>query len=120
MLATLIFLGGGIGALMRYGLSQIVAKLQLADLPIATFLSNLVASLIVGVVIGLLRHKTASSEATYAFMVVGICGGFSTFSSFAKENLELFEKGHYLLGIGNIMVSVSLCILAVAIGKRWN
>lgn len=119
MLTVLIFLGGGIGAVLRYGVSLFVAKFHSGEIPIATFLSNLIASIIVGLVIGTLRHKTQSSEAIYAFLVIGICGGFSTFSSFAKENLELFAKGHYLLGIGNCLVSISLCIAAVALGKKW-
>jgi CrcB protein len=51
-------------------------------------------------------------------MVIGICGGYSTFSSFAKENLELFEKGNYLIGGLNIAVSITLCIVAVYVGKK--
>jgi len=74
--------------------------------------------LILGITIGFLRHKTQATEGLYAFLVIGICGGFSTFSSFAKENLELFEKGHVLLGILNVLVSVLLCIAAVYFGKR--
>lgn len=118
MLALYVFLGGGIGSLMRYGISQLVGKVNPADFPLATFVSNLLASLILGVGIALLRHKTQSSEQLYAFLVIGICGGFSTFSTFAKENLELFEKGHLFLGILNILVSLVLCIAAVYFGKR--
>lgn len=118
MIPVYIFIGGGLGALLRYGVSSFVGKINPSDFPVATFISNVVASLILGVTIAFLRHKTQTSDAWYAFLVIGICGGFSTFSSFAKENLELFEKGNVFLGVLNILVSVVLCIAAVYFGKR--
>lgn len=118
MIPVLVFFGGGLGAVLRYGVSELTGKFSPAHFPTATFISNFLASLILGIVVVLFKEKTQSSESLYAFLAVGICGGFSTFSTFAKENLELFERGHITMGILNILVSVTLCMAAVYFGKR--
>lgn len=114
----LVFLGGGLGATMRFGTSALVTKWWQNTFPLTTLISNVVACLILGVTVALLRDKIHSNEGWYTFMVIGICGGYSTFSSFAKENLDLFEKGNYLIGGLNIVVSVALCLAAVYVGKK--
>lgn len=114
----LVFLGGGLGATMRFGTTVLTAKWWQHTFPLATLISNVAACLILGITIALLRDKIHSNEHWYTFMVIGICGGYSTFSSFAKENLDLFEKGNYLIGGLNIVVSVALCIVAVYLGKK--
>lgn len=114
----LVFFGGGLGAMMRFGTSAVVNKWWQQLFPLATLISNVAACLILGVTVALLRDKIQASETWYTFMVVGICGGYSTFSSFAKENIDLFEKGNYAIGILNIVLSLTLCLAAVYIGKK--
>jgi CrcB protein len=114
----LVFLGGGLGAFMRFGTTAITAKWWQTVFPVATLISNVVACLILGITLAILRDKIQTNEGWYTFMVVGICGGYSTFSSFAKENIELFEKGNYAIGLLNILLSVSLCLVAVYLGKK--
>jgi CrcB protein len=118
MAAIFVFLGGGIGALLRYFVSLLTDKVASTTLPMATLISNVVASFLLGVFVALLKDKIHHSDYWYAFLVIGVCGGFSTFSSFAKENLALIEKGQFVYAGLNILVSVVLCILAVYIGKR--
>lgn len=118
MIPVFVFLGGGIGAVLRYGMTLLLGKVNPAYFPTATFVSNFLASLLLGIFLVLFREKTHQSESFYAFFAIGICGGFSTFSSFAKENLDLFEKGHVAMGCLNILVSITLCIAAVYFGKR--
>ena len=113
-----VFLGGGIGSLMRYGTGLITSSYWKNTFPLATFISNLLACIILGATVAILRNKIQHNDWWYAFIVIGVCGGFSTFSSFAKENLELFEKGNYWLGILNIVLSVGLCIGAIYLAKR--
>lgn len=113
-----VFLGGGIGSLMRYATGLLVAKWYSAVFPLATLIANITASLILGITVALLRHKVQHHDYWYAFIVIGICGGYSTFSSFARENVDLFEKGHYTIAVFNILISLLLCISAVYLGKR--
>jgi fluoride exporter len=114
-----VFLGGGIGAIMRFGLTHLIHKFPKSVFPIATLASNLIASLLVGVFLVLMmKLKPANSESFQAFWIIGICGGFSTFSTFAKENLELMERGQWLIAVLNIFISVAFCILMVYLGRK--
>jgi CrcB protein len=118
MMWLAVFLGGGIGSLMRYGTGLVTNRFWQHAFPLATLISNLLACIILGTAVVILRNKVQHSDWWYAFIIIGICGGFSTFSSFAKENLELFEKGNYWVGVLNIVVSVGLCIMAVYVSRR--
>lgn len=114
----LVFLGGGIGATLRYGTVALSKKWWQHDFPLGTLISNVLACLLLGVTLAFLRQKVSSADHWNHFIVIGVCGGYSTFSSFAKENLDLFGKGHYVIGILNILLSLSLCFLAVWMGRK--
>lgn len=119
MNAFYVFLGGGLGALMRFGLTYLIHKFPKSVFPIATLASNLIASLLVGVfLVFMMKMKPANAESFQAFWIIGICGGFSTFSTFAKENLELMERGQWIIAILNILISVSFCIVMVYLGRK--
>ena len=114
-----IFLGGGIGSLLRFGVSLLVLKFPKSVFPAATLISNLTASLLVGLfLVAMMKMKPVNAEAFHAFWIIGICGGFSTFSTFAKENLELMERGQWLIAILNILISVSFGIAMVYLGRK--
>ena len=87
--------------------------------PLASLFSNLLASLLMGVfLVGMMKMKPSNAEAFQAFFIIGICGGFSTFSTFAKENLELMERGQWVIAILNILISVTCCIGMVYLGRK--
>ena len=114
-----VFIGGGIGALLRFGLGWLVHRFPRSVFPVATLGSNLLASLLVGIfLVAMMKMKPANAEAFQAFFIIGICGGFSTFSAFAKDNLELMERGEWLIALLNIVVSVTFCIGMVYLGKK--
>lgn len=116
-----VFLGGGIGALMRFGLTHLVHKFPKPVFPIATLASNLIASFLVGFfLVMMMKMKPANAEAFQAFWIIGICGGFSTFSTFAKENLELMERGQWFIAVLNILISVAFCIGMVYLGRKMS
>jgi CrcB protein len=110
MNALLVFIGGGIGSLMRYAIGIISAKYLSSGFPIATLISNSLACLILGVIMLLVIPKFEESTWIHPLFVIGICGGFSTFSTFSLETLSLFQSGNAFLGILNIFLSLGTCI----------
>lgn len=105
-----VFLGGGIGSLFRYGTSLAALKLfSSTSFPLGTFLSNLISCIIFALATGLTADKISPSMKL--FILTGICGGFSTFSSFSNETFYLFRSGHAFVAVLNIVISIFTCLL---------
>ncbi|MBO5523288.1 MAG: fluoride efflux transporter CrcB [Roseburia sp.] len=107
-------LGGAIGAIGRYLISLFSVK---GDFPFLTLLTNLLGAILIGVVVGLADSKANMPKNLILFLKTGVCGGFTTFSTFSLESLLLLENGKHFLGSVYIVASVVLCILGVALGK---
>jgi CrcB protein len=110
----LIFLGGGLGSLARFGVTMGVKQFSYEAFPIATLISNLLSCIIMGIVLGMISSKMQDNVNMRMFIVVGFCGGFSTFSTFSFETLEIFRRGQFLLGAANIVCSMALCLIVLA------
>jgi len=108
-----VFLGGGLGSMARYAVSLFAQQLP-ASFPYATLISNISASLILGFFAGHL----ISNESTVLrlLVIVGFCGGFSTFSSFSFENFELLKSNQIFSALLNIVGNTLLCLIAIFIG----
>lgn len=112
-----VFLGGGIGSVLRYLCSLFCIKNTSCVFPIGTFLINIFGSLFLGFVIGLFMLKTQNLNTPFkVFLTVGIAGGFTTFSTFSVETFNLLKDGHNYLAIIYPFASVALGILAVLAG----
>ena len=105
--------GGFVGAVLRYLLSSVFYH---ESFPLATFIINFIGSFVIGVVIELSSHFSGSPNLVL-FFKTGVCGGFTTFSTFSSEVLSLFEKKQYLMGGGYACGSVIVCVLGVWLGK---
>lgn len=105
----LVFIGGGIGSLLRYVIGSLMGKTSIA-LPLGTLSSNLVSCLIFGTVIYAYQEKNLVPDQYRHFVLIGICGGLSTFSSFSFETFELIKQGMTGWAIANILISCVLCI----------
>lgn len=104
----LVFIGGGIGSLIRFGISMSIQKTSLT-LAIATLLSNIISCLIFGVLMYFYKEKNLIPDNYKCLILVGICGGLSTFSTFSFETFELLKQGMFAWAILNIAVSCIIC-----------
>jgi fluoride exporter len=108
-------LGGGIGAMLRFFFSSII---KTTTFPLNTFLINVLGSLLIGIVFALGSKNQSISENLKLFLATGICGGFTTFSAFSIENMQMFNERNYTMAFLYIFTSVSFSILAVFIGFK--
>lgn len=115
-----VALGGAVGSVARYWLNGVVSERYGATFPWGTMAVNVVGSFVIGVLGALtLPEGRMSSEAralTTQLLMIGICGGFTTFSSFSLQTLNLVRDREWLYAGGNILLSVILCLLATWLG----
>jgi CrcB protein len=107
-----VALGGALGSVGRHWFSTFAVARWGAAFPWGTLLINISGSLIIGVIAGC-NHGWLSGENARKFLMIGICGGFTTFSAFSLQTLELAQKGEWLRAVIYILASVALCILGV-------
>lgn len=100
----LVFIGGGIGSVMRFGVGKAFSK-YFTQFPLSTLISNLAACLIFALAI-YYGAKEVKNEWITPFLIIGLCGGFSTFSTFSFENFQLYQQGSYALLIANVFISI--------------
>ncbi len=111
-----IFIGGGFGSLSRYYLSALLNTKNALMIPWGTFLSNLVACIILGYAVGKAGKAEGESELWVYLISIGFCGAFSTFSTFTKENYELYIQGAYGSLCLYIVISLILGFLGFILG----
>jgi CrcB protein len=109
----LVFLGGGLGSLARFGISEIVKTNFKSSFPIATLLSNVLSCIVLALMVGLFSGKMEAHPSVKMLILVGFCGGFSTFSTFSYETVELMRSGNMMYAIANILISVIVCVALV-------
>jgi fluoride exporter len=113
-----VALGGALGSMARYGMSGWVARLAGSVFPYGTMVVNVAGALLIGILaaLSLPEGRTMLPPAGRLFAMTGICGGYTTFSTFSLETLNLMRDGEPWQAVANIALSVVLCLVAVALG----
>lgn len=113
-----VFVGGGVGSLLRYSFALYPLPFT-NNFPWSTFFANIFACVVIGFV-SYLYVRGDLNTSTRLLLATGFCGGLSTFSTFSLETLQLMQKGNLLLAGVYVFVSVTMCLLAVAIPVLFN
>lgn len=118
MLRTILIVGCGgfIGSVLRYLVQVFVEKGLSSTFPWGTFIANMTGSFIIGIVFALAQKGNLLNAEWRMFLAVGVCGGFTTFSSFAYNNLTMLKEQAYGQFIWNVGGSLLLGLLAVYLG----
>ena len=119
MLVTVyVAAGGALGSALRYGLNRWLTQLLGDALPWGTILINIAGSFVIGLFTALFAGAAGASTPVEIrlFVLVGVCGGYTTFSSFSLQTLTLLQTGQPVRAIVNVVASVVLCLLAVWLG----
>ncbi|WP_241158135.1 MULTISPECIES: fluoride efflux transporter CrcB [unclassified Adlercreutzia] len=114
----LVGAGGFVGSIARYLLGLLsVTDTAAGSFPVATFGVNVAGAFLIGFVMALFTKGTGMSPQLLLFLKVGMCGGFTTFSTFSLESLSLIESGHVGMAAVYMAASVAACLVSVALGS---
>ena len=111
----LVFVGGGIGSILRYLIAKAGAFYE--AFPYGTLIANALSCIILGMAVAWITLKNPG-ERLGLFLITGLCGGFSTYSTFTNETLQLFRKGDHMLALINIFGTLLLCVACILIGMK--
>lgn len=105
-------LGGAVGAMLRYAISLIPYK---GGFPLLTFVTNILGALLIGFIVGYASKRNVN-DSLMLFLKTGLCGGFTTFSTFSLEAYNLFVSGSKILSVCYAVLSALCCIIGVWLG----
>ena len=108
--------GGAVGALLRYWVSTGTHAVLGRGFPYGTLTVNVLGSLLIGFLYIWLLERLVAGPALRAFLLIGVLGAFTTFSTFSIETLNLMESGQLGKAIANVVISVTVCIAAAGLG----
>jgi len=114
----LVLIGGGIGAICRYGVNLLAVKLWGSGFPYGTLVVNLVGCTLIGIAFGLIDRSTWMSPSIRLFFITGFLGALTTFSSFAIETINAASAGSYRLAAMNILANNVMGLVLVVVGMR--
>ena len=113
----LIFIGGGLGSVCRYLVSEIIF-LKKFDFPYPTFISNVLGCFLIGLALGWSIKNSELNSSLIILFTVGFCGGFTTFSSFSQEVLTLINNNQFFYFLSYLILSITIGVLFVFIGTK--
>ncbi len=114
----IVGLGGFVGAMLRYAVCACTARFWGTTFPLGTLLVNIAGCFIIGIVMGYHTSGNAISASLRLFLIAGILGGFTTFSAFGYESVNLAVNGHFFRFAGNILLHIFVGFSAVYAGIK--
>jgi CrcB protein len=112
----LVFLGGGFGASLRHAINMLCARAFGTHFPFGTFIINITGSIVMGLIAGYLAFKGEAAQPWRLFVMTGILGGYTTFSTFSLDAALLYERGEIGLAAAYVIGSVVLAIAGLFAG----
>jgi CrcB protein len=112
----LVGIGGFIGSIARFFVSKLNLSGHFLSIPMGTLTVNIIGSFIIGFIVGISAKSEIITPGLRLFLMVGICGGFTTFSSFTLENMTLMQNGQFLSVLIYTGLSIFFGFLAVYLG----
>lgn len=112
----LVGLGGGIGSVFRYLVTDLISRYWPNQFPYGTFLVNITGCLLIGLLIGVMYKTPNANDSMKLLLVTGFCGGYTTFSAFSLENINLIQSGNLSTALLYIGGSLIAGLLAVVLG----
>lgn len=118
MIKTLLLVGfgGGLGSILRYLSSVLVTRHFNTAFPLATFLVNITGCFLIGLLVSMVEKQTWAGDNFKYLFITGFCGGFTTFSAFAHENVGLISNQQTLIAFAYIAASVVIGLLFIWLG----
>lgn len=107
--------GGFLGAVLRY-LLGLLSVFNPTGFPLVTFFINASGSFLIAFFLGLFGNNLTGNPQLILFLTVGLCGGYTTFSTFSLESLQLLQKGDILLAVLYMVLSCAVCVCAALLG----
>ncbi len=115
-----VAVGGALGSVLRFGASGWVHGFLGRSFPFGTLLVNVVGCLAMGFLFVWFLERMADAAVWRAGVLIGLLGGFTTFSAFSMETFTLFEDGFYARAVLNVIANVTLCLIATWVGVWWG
>ena len=112
----LVTIGSAVGGSLRFVLSSFIQTKIVSKFPLGTFTINTLGCLLIGIILGYAGKSSSNTASLSLLLATGFCGGFTTFSAFGFENVQLLKSGFNVTALVYIILSVTLGILAVKVG----
>lgn len=115
----LVAIGGALGSVLRYLVSIVSKRFFLTEFPLGTWIANTIGCVLIGILAAWLAAETAQNQSLRLVLITGFCGGFTTFSTFSLETIQLIRSGQIWLAALYILASLIACLSGVAIGYQY-